>query len=556
MGYIYVSYSLPDQAVARRLVESLQERGYTVWVDFQDLLPGRNWSEQTQAAIQSSEVFVVLLSPESASSSLINREITVAGSASKPIIPILLREAALPPSLADRQYLTFTADWDNFIQLLVYALEASVEAARLRGVPPAPVPQPAVRSSAPPPRQERSAAIPAPPPAPPSYAAPGAPHAPLEDFIPAAPPAPVTAPAEPPAFGGASATQTMPRVAARQRRASRAPLLIVAGLFVVAVTALVLLLRLNGASNPRSVSSEPTMTTLARRTETAQANLVPSASFEFLPSPTDLANSGSSDTLQGTLVAMQVNATVAAFRATDESVLSPAEAAIIVNQATGGTNTLVFVVGILAALALGATGSLLFLVWSGTDFNRRRRTAHLTAHTATPTPETDPQPPEEPEKLLEEYQIFISSSDRDKEWVDILVEDLEALGYLVWWYVKDAPGLPFGNEIRSAIYHTKVFTIILSPDSMKSKHVEEEIRWAEIFNRPIVPVLHRHISVEERLYGLAKGADINFTENADYRSALELLTQAIEHYLRKRLEAPPAAGLHGQSPEMKPQVNS
>jgi hypothetical protein len=556
MGYIYISYSLPDQAVARRLVESLQGRGYTVWVDFQDLLPGRNWSEQTQAAIQSSEVFVVLLSPESASSSLINREIVVAGSVSKPVIPILLRDAALPAPLADRQYLTLTADWDNFIQLLIYALEASVEAARLRGTPPAPVQQPVPRPTAQPPQAEPSAAVPAPPPAP-SYAAPGAPPAPLEDFIPAAPPpAPVIAPAEPPAFGGASATQTMPRVAAHQQRANRLPLLIVGGLFVVAVVALVIVLESNGRANPGSSSREVTATFLARFTETAQANLVPSASFEFLPSPTEIANSGSNGALEGTLVAMQVNATVAAFRATDESVLSPAEAAIIVYQTTDRTNTLVFVVGILAALALGTTGSLLFLVWSGADFNRRRRTAHFTAHTATPTPETDPQPPEEPEKLLEEYQIFISSSDRDKEWVDILVEDLEALGYLVWWYVKDAPGLPFGNEIRSAIYHTKVFTIVLSPDSMKSKHVEEEIRWAEIFNRPIVPVLHRAISVEERLYGLAKGADIDFTENADYRDALELLTQAIEHYLRKRLEAPPSAGLHGQSPEMNPQANS
>jgi hypothetical protein len=551
MGYIYISYSLPDQAIARKLVESLQARGYTIWVDFQDLLPDRNWSEQTQAAIQAGEVFVVLLSPESASSTIINREIAVAGQVNKPIIPILLREAALPTSLADRQYLTLSADWDNFIQLLVYALEASAEAARLRGIPSAPAagvpPQPAAKASAPTPRQAAPGAQPEPEMTQPE-------PTPLQDYIPAAPPpAPITM-LEP--TGGASTTQTMPRVAAApqaRRSASRLPLLIVAVIFLLAVAAILILLS-SGQANPLSISGTTLATSSARYTETAQANLVPTQSTEFLPSPTEIAESNHA--LEGTQIAMQVNATVAAFRATDESALSPAEAAVIVNQTTDRTNTLVFVVGILAALALGTTGSLLFLVWSGADFNRRWRTAHLTAHAAaTTTTETDPQPPEEPEKLLEEYQIFISSSDRDKEWVDILVEDLEALGYLVWWYVKDAPGLPFGNEIRSAIYHTKVFTIILSPDSMKSKHVEEEIRWAEIFNRPIVPVLHRSISVEERLYGLAKGADIDFTDKADYRTALELLTQAIEHYLRKRLEAPPAAGLHGQSPEMKPQVS-
>jgi hypothetical protein len=120
-----------------------------------------------------------------------------------------------------------------------------------------------------------------------------------------------------------------------------------------------------------------------------------------------------------------------------------------------------------------------------------------------------------------------------------LIEDLQTMGYLVWWYAKDAPGLPFGNEIRSAIYHTKVFLIVLSPDSMQSKHVEEEIRWAEIYDRPIVPVLYRAVSIEQRLYGLAKGADIDFVDDAAYREALDILAQAIDHHLQKRLAALP-----------------
>jgi hypothetical protein len=116
----------------------------------------------------------------------------------------------------------------------------------------------------------------------------------------------------------------------------------------------------------------------------------------------------------------------------------------------------------------------------------------------------------------------------------MVVEDLNSLGYLLWWYAKDAPGLPFGNEIRSAIYHTKVFLIVVSPDSMRSKHIEEEIRWAEIYDRPIIPVVCRATSIEERLYGLAKGADISFID--DYKEALEFLAQAIDHHLQQRIE--------------------
>jgi hypothetical protein len=231
-----------------------------------------------------------------------------------------------------------------------------------------------------------------------------------------------------------------------------------------------------------------------------------------------------------TAVALQVEATVAAAIATENSQLSPAEAAQIRNV-TSGNDTPIFLTSVLAALALGiaVTGLLLNLTRDASSRPRSRQPVH---HNGTPG-----QPQSVlPKMLLEDYQIFTSSSDKDREWVRILVEDLEALGYAVWWYAKDAPGLPFGNEIRSAIYHTKVFMIVLSPDSMQSKHIEEEIRWAEIYDRPIVPVECRATSIEERFYGLAKGADIDFTVEINYKEALEYLTQAIDRHLRQRLE--------------------
>jgi hypothetical protein len=264
----------------------------------------------------------------------------------------------------------------------------------------------------------------------------------------------------------------------------------------------------------------------------------PTQTVEQIETPVALVPTGLPETGGGggkfvfeTVVARVVQETSVAFQATEQSVLSPAEAAQLTTLRANDSSLVLFT-GLLAALAVGISVGVLVVVWSMRDARFRRSTAHPTAH-----PQQTAHPENvAPDKLLEEYQIFISCSDRDKEWVDILVEDLEALNYLVWWYVKDAPGLPFGNEIRSAIFHTKVFLIVLSPDSMKSKHVEEEIRWAEIYDRPIIPVLHRAIAVEERLYGLAKGADIDFSGEQGYKNALELLTQAIDHYLKQRLE--------------------
>lgn len=219
-----------------------------------------------------------------------------------------------------------------------------------------------------------------------------------------------------------------------------------------------------------------------------------------------------------------VAATVGAIRATEMSSLSPAEAGEIANlvlaESRRDDRFLFFLLGTVSMLSL-----LILLFVSVPTVRTLRLPAGLRAASAT-----------QPEPLLEEYQVFISSSDRDKTWVKTLVKDLSELGFLVWWYAKDAPGLPFGKEIQSAIYYTKVFLIVISPDSMDSPHVEEEIRWAEIFKRPIISVLHRPTPLEKYLYGLAKGAVIDFINEAEYKGAMEDLTQAINHHLKKRLQ--------------------
>lgn len=219
-----------------------------------------------------------------------------------------------------------------------------------------------------------------------------------------------------------------------------------------------------------------------------------------------------------------VAATVSAIRATEINSLSPAEAGeiatLVLAESRRDDRFLFFLLGTVSMLSL-----LILLFVSVPTIRTLRLPDGLRAISET-----------KPEPLLEEYQVFISSSDKDKVWAKTLVKDLGELGFLVWWYAKDAPGLPFGKEIQSAIYYTKVFLIVISPDSMASPHVEEEIRWAEIFKRPIISVLHRPTPLEKYLYGLAKGAVIDFINEAEYKDAMEDLTQAINHHLKKRLQ--------------------
>ncbi len=516
MGYLYISYSRKNVDFARRLVNELETRGHTVWVDVDDLEAGDLWTKQIDSAIREAEVVITLLSPATVTNRTVRREIAIAEAARKPIIPVMVEQTPVLPALSRRQVVDATGEWEPFIDNLLRAIDASTASLSMR----------AVRKSAPPPLTT--------------------------------PPAPAYAEARAP-----------------QARRSRAliPVIILGLLLVIVIVVGLLMLPVQRGQNTGAIDPAqrltftaaallPTTTRTSTPLPTETQMLIPTeeavitsdgvpaeddvpltatqlaiaymtaaaqASPTSLP-PTGGGGGGGGGDFIGTIVAANVRATTSAFAATESSQLSPAEAALILGQ-TNSVSNLVYLTGLLAALALGVSVAGLVMSRSNAARPLPRRTGHQPAHHGGAPGQPDSVLPE---KMLEDYQIFISSSEKDKDWVRMLVDDMQALDYLVWWYAKDAPGLPFGNEIRSAIYHTKIFLIVVSPDSMRSKHVEEEIRWAEIYDRPIVPVVCRPTTIEERLYGLAKGADINFID--DYKAALEFLTQAVDHYLQQRLE--------------------
>ena len=588
MGYLYISYSRQNAETAQRLVQDLQERGYTVWIDTEDLAPGTRWFSQVDAAIHNAEVFIVLLSP-AAQNRTIQNEIELAHTAGKPIIPVLVEATTIPSSLANHQIVNATGEWNAFVDRLVNAIDASTASLQIRRAEP--VPPAAAPSFAPPmpmsraPRKvsntglivfsllgiviviviilsllrpavgnvfsnitsglESSTT---------SSELPNTDVAQIQftEIVPTLPstitdePTLATTPAalrtvdgntttdstvtsEAP-IGADSPTATHQGTEVRQSptirpvtRETDGPDLTITAIIDRATAQSIQ----NATSEAQSLSS---LQLTATALESIFAGLTPTVeSSDTRPTPTALPGTGGGIDIR-TEIAAQVEATVVAVIATENSLLSPAEAAQISSFSSNNTG-LIFIVGLVAASALGVSVTVLAMLMSGSTVQRSRpRPAHHHAGTAG-QPQTVL-----PKMMLEDYQIFTSSSEKDKEWVRILVEDLEALGYAVWWYAKDAPGLPFGNEIRSAIYHTKVFLIVLSPDSMQSKHVEEEIRWAEIYDRPIIPVECRPTSIEERFYGLAKGSDIDFTIEIDYKQSLEFLAQAIDHHLQQRLE--------------------
>lgn len=96
---VFLSYSRNDLAAAKQIQEILQDQGILVWRDQDSIYGGQKWPKAIGEAIAARSLFVLLWSKEAAASHFVEFEWNTALALRKEIIPILLDEQPLPPSL-------------------------------------------------------------------------------------------------------------------------------------------------------------------------------------------------------------------------------------------------------------------------------------------------------------------------------------------------------------------------------------------------------------------------------------------------------------------------
>src|SRR5271157_4605728 len=91
---VFFSYSPGDREFALQLAKEITSRGLRVWMSADELLPGKNPWLTIGKALEDSHALVVLLSPESVKSELLNSELEYAlGNENfrDRVFPVLLR---------------------------------------------------------------------------------------------------------------------------------------------------------------------------------------------------------------------------------------------------------------------------------------------------------------------------------------------------------------------------------------------------------------------------------------------------------------------------------
>ncbi|MET0070720.1 MAG: toll/interleukin-1 receptor domain-containing protein [Candidatus Thiodiazotropha sp.] len=105
---VFISYSYTDWDMVSQILKALDQRNTKYWSD-QRIAPGEEWQKEIETAIQSADIFILMVSPGFASSDFAMYETGQAVGISQvtgaKIIPVLIKEGVLPSVLNRYQIL-------------------------------------------------------------------------------------------------------------------------------------------------------------------------------------------------------------------------------------------------------------------------------------------------------------------------------------------------------------------------------------------------------------------------------------------------------------------
>ncbi len=124
---IFMSYAQADRDIGTYVSDALRNAGLRVGFDSWELAPGDSITEPIEKSVASSDLLLVLLSPRSVASRWVQSELNAGlGRELKDrdvcVIPTLIEDCKVPPSLADRAYVDLRHDLPGGVRRLVNQL--------------------------------------------------------------------------------------------------------------------------------------------------------------------------------------------------------------------------------------------------------------------------------------------------------------------------------------------------------------------------------------------------------------------------------------------------
>ncbi len=127
LGRVFISYSRKDKRFVKKLNAALDAAGVQAWVDWEGIEIASDWRQRIASAIQDSDAFLFVISPDSLKSKVCVEELTQGLQYNKKLIPILHRKRAtgqtIPREISAKNYVYMRSE-DNFKEALVQLIGA------------------------------------------------------------------------------------------------------------------------------------------------------------------------------------------------------------------------------------------------------------------------------------------------------------------------------------------------------------------------------------------------------------------------------------------------
>lgn len=128
---VFLNHAAEDKARVMPYFEKLRALGFEPWID-KGILPGQDWDDAIQRAFNSSDVYLIFLSPRSVTKrGYVQREINDALDKQRynlpgdiGLIPVMLEDCEVPARISrSHQYIRLPGGWNNVIESLELAAQ-------------------------------------------------------------------------------------------------------------------------------------------------------------------------------------------------------------------------------------------------------------------------------------------------------------------------------------------------------------------------------------------------------------------------------------------------
>jgi TIR domain-containing protein/uncharacterized protein DUF2510 len=135
-------------------------------------------------------------------------------------------------------------------------------------------------------------------------------------------------------------------------------------------------------------------------------------------------------------------------------------------------------------------------------------------------------------------KVFVSYARRDRETVELLLQDMRRAQHTVWVDEQLTGGQAWWDTILATIRGADLFVIALSPDLLKSRACHAEYEYAVACRRTVLPVMVATVSPQMAPPAIANAQILNYVERTP-NATIDLVTALATAQPSQELPDPP-----------------